>query len=256
MLTSATDGESLITARIVVAADGLAGASLAREPGHRIRARRHSRIGAGAVALDGPNWFQPGTIYMACGAGGYVGAVRLEDGRLDFAAALDPEHVRRRGGPARAAAAILAERGWPGVAEVATLAWRGTPLLSRQAAAPAGERYFVAGDAAGYVEPFTGEGMAWALASAVALAPLAVRAVQRWKPALIHEWRGQLHGLLSRRRLLCRMLTLCLRSPFLSSVLVRLLRLAPFLARPFLAGLNRPIHPRLRSPLAPAALTS
>jgi flavin-dependent dehydrogenase len=39
---------------------------------------------------------------------------------------------------------------------------------------------FVIGDAAGYVEPFTGEGMAWALAAADGLAPLAARAVGAW----------------------------------------------------------------------------
>lgn len=246
--------ELTLTARIVVAADGLAGQSLAGEPGHRIESRRSSRIGAGAVATHGPEWFQPGTIYMACGTGGYVGAVRLEDGRLDLAAALDPWHVRRQGGLGQAAAVILAETRWPGADQAASLSWRGTPPLSRQATAPAGERYFLAGDAAGYVEPFTGEGMAWALASAAELAPLVERAIRGWKPAFISEWAHQLHRLLSRRRLLCRLLTGCLRRPFLASCLVRLLRLAPFAAGPFLAGVNRPLPvplvPRVPHPTA------
>ena len=38
---------------------------------------------------------------------------------------------------------------------------------------------FVLGDAAGYVEPFTGEGMAWAFAAAEAVVPLAIRAIER-----------------------------------------------------------------------------
>jgi flavin-dependent dehydrogenase len=239
-LASATKGESTVAARVVIAADGLAGLSLNREPGSRSRTRRHSRIGAGAVATNASEWFQRGTIYMACGAGGYVGAVRLEDGRLDLAAALDPDQVRQHGGLPNAVASIVRARGWPDVA--GSLSWRGTPLLTRQPIIPAGARYFMVGDAAGYVEPFTGEGIAWALASAVALTPLVEQAVVSWKPGLIHEWSRRLHRLLVHRRLLCRMLTGCLRSPFLSSAMVRLLRLAPFLARPFIAGLNRPLR--------------
>ncbi len=243
------------TARIVIAADGLTGSSLVREPGRRFVVRSDSRIGAGAVASQAAAWFKPGTIYMACGAGGYVGAVRLEDGRLDLAAALDPQHVRRHHGLGNAVASIIAARGWPGVPDVATLSWRGTPPLTRQAASPGGDRYFVVGDAAGYVEPFTGEGMAWALASASALVPLVEEGVRRWKSALIREWGRRLHQLLARRRLLCCCLTWCLRSPLTSSALVQLLRLAPFLARPFLSGLNHPLRTPPSSKLAPAALT-
>jgi 2-polyprenyl-6-methoxyphenol hydroxylase-like FAD-dependent oxidoreductase len=256
-LSSAVQGETVVTARIVVVADGLSGLSLTREPGHRVLAQRHSRIGAGAVAARAPDWVERGAIYMYCGTGGYVGAVRLEDGRLDVAAALDPQHVRRHGNLGTAVSAILRERKWPGAGVIATLSWRGTPLLSRRAEAPAGERYFIVGDAAGYVEPFTGEGIAWGLVSAAALSSLVRRAVRDWQPSLIQLWQLRLCQLLTRRRVLCRLLTLTLRSPLLSSALVRLLRLAPIVARPFLLGLNRPLHSRLSlaQPLDPAILT-
>jgi flavin-dependent dehydrogenase len=48
------------------------------------------------------------------------------------------------------------------------LDWLGTLPLTRRTPRPAGHRVLVVGDAAGYVEPFTGEGMAWALATASA----------------------------------------------------------------------------------------
>ena len=60
---------------------------------------------------------------------------------------------------------------------------------SRRRTAPARrDRLFLLGDAAGYVEPFTGEGIAWALASGRAIAPLALRAIERWEPRLAGEW--------------------------------------------------------------------
>ncbi len=102
---------------------------------------------------------------MACGRRGYLGLVRLEDGRLNLAAALDPCWMRVCGGPGPAAARLLAEVGWPPVPNLAEQNWRGTPALTRQARRRAAERLFLIGDAAGYIEPFTGEGMAWALAA-------------------------------------------------------------------------------------------
>src|SRR5262249_32848771 len=155
--------------------------------------------GAGSTTEEAPGFFAPGTIYMACGEGGYVGLTRLEDGRLDVAAALSPAHVRRASGLAGASAHILDATDWPSLAELGRLSWRGTPALSRQARCPAGRRYFVVGDAAGYIEPFTGEGMAWALASAVALAPLVVRAAEHWRPEMIGHWRRRLDFLLGDR---------------------------------------------------------
>jgi flavin-dependent dehydrogenase len=228
-----------VAARVLIAADGLGGQFLAGEPGHSVEAAAHSRIGAGAVAETGPAWFEPGTIFMACAAGGYVGLVRLEDGRLDLAAALDPAFVRQYNGISEAVGEILGSTGWPGTKELSGLSWRGTPALSRQTVSPGGERYFVVGDAAGYVEPFTGDGMAWALISAAALAPLVIRAVQRWDAVLISKWRRRLRELLGRRQFVCRMLTCLLRHPLLTVGLVRLLGWIPALARPVIAALNR-----------------
>jgi menaquinone-9 beta-reductase len=216
----------------VVAADGLGGALVARAGVGAAPAVPGARIGVGAVAAAAPAFYGPGAIFMACGPGGYLGLVRLEDGRLDLAAALDAAWVRDRGGPGPAAAALLAEAGWPAVAGLAELSWRGTPALTRRARRLAGERLFLVGDAAGYVEPFTGEGMAWALAAGAAVAPLAARAAGRWHPALAGEWRRLYRRLLGRRQLVCRAVAAVLRSPGLTRLVVRLLGHAPALAVP------------------------
>src|SRR5205823_4250104 len=185
-----------------------------------------------------PPFFVEGTIFMACGEGGYVGLVRLEDGRLDVAAALDAWLVRRRGGLGSAVAAILASVGWPEIPELSRRTWRGTPALTRQLARLAGPRFFVLGDAAGYVEPFTGEGMAWALASATALTPLAVEAVEEWRPDLARRWQGLHRRLFGPRRRLCSAVTRLLRWPRLVRLAVGVLSWTPFLAAPLVRRLQ------------------
>ncbi len=225
-------------ARVVLAADGLAGQFLAHADAASETAPR-ARVGAGATATDAPDFYRRGVVYMTCGAGGYAGLVRLEDGRLDVAAAFDATRVRADGGPGRAAARLVREAGWPAPELFAELSWRGTPALTRRASAawPA-ERVFVLGDAAGYVEPFTGEGMAWALASGVALAPLAVRAVERWRPDLERRWQTLHRRVVTRRQAVCRIAAAVLRRPRLIGLFVRLLACAPTLASPVVRYLN------------------
>jgi flavin-dependent dehydrogenase len=227
-------------ARVVVAADGLGGQLLARAGETAAPAAPGARIGAGATIDDGPEFYRPGVIYIACGAGGYVGLVRLEDGRLVLAAAFDAADVRAAGGPGAAAARRLDEAGWPAPNRLAERGWRGTAALTRRATRLAGERVFVIGDAAGYVEPFTGEGMAWALAAGVAVAPLAVRAVARWRPALAATWEVRHRQIVGRRQGICRAAAAVLRRPWLARGLIRLLAVAPALAAPVVAALDRP----------------
>jgi flavin-dependent dehydrogenase len=223
-----------ILARVVLAADGLAG----RLGNTRDVAREGSWIGAGTIS-DGPGFYQPQTIFMACGRGGYVGLVRIENGQLDIAAALDPNVVKKYGGPSRTAAAILREAGFPELPPAALQGWRGTPPLTRQARRIAQERLFVLGDAAGYVEPFTGEGMAWALASAQAVVPLAVRAIGHWIPSLEDDWLRRHREIVQKRQKLCSMLVRGLRHRSLTWGTIQALKWLPGLARPILAGLGQ-----------------
>jgi flavin-dependent dehydrogenase len=229
-----------VRAGLVLLAHGLSGRVLVGERGYRVRTARTARVGAGVIVEGAPDFYDRGTIFMACGRGGYLGLVRLEDGRLDLAAAFDVPWLRRSGGPGRAAAGLLREVGWPGIPGLAEAPWRGTPRLTRQLVPPAGSRLFVLGDAAGYVEPFTGEGIAWALASAAALAPLADQAVDRWSAALAHEWCRLYRRTVVRRQVACRVAAGVLRHPPLVRAALRVLAVAPGLAVPLVGHLNAP----------------
>jgi flavin-dependent dehydrogenase len=232
------EGERRTTAAVVLAADGLGGKLLARAGLSAAPAEPAARLGAGVVLPDGPDFYAAGTVYMACGGGGYLGLVRLEDGQLDLAAALDPEFVRGHGGPGAAARLILADTGWPVPADLAAADWRGTAPLTRRARRLAAERVFVLGDAAGYVEPFTGEGMAWALAAARAVLPLVRRAVAGWRPDLEAAWTALYRRVVTQRQGICRTAAAVLRRPWLTKGVVALLQLAPGLAAPVVRRLN------------------
>jgi flavin-dependent dehydrogenase len=239
LVSVSQEGSATVRARCVLTADGLGGQLLARSGVGAAPAAPGARIGVGAVSAEAPAYYEVGTVYMACGARGYVGLVRLEDGRLDVAAALDAAWVRASGGPGRAVLPLLTAAGLPPVPDLIGLAWRGTPALTRRATRLAGERLFVLGDAAGYVEPFTGEGMAWALAGGLAVAPLAAEAVRRWRPSLAGAWAATYRRVVVRRQHLCRAAAAVLRRPLLAGALVRLLARVPGLASPLIRHLNR-----------------
>lgn len=192
-----------------IVADGLSGRSLDAHPGVSWRVSRTSRIGLGAILPPGSIHVDRGEVLMRVERGGYVGAVELEDGRIDVAAAIDHDVLRREppgvamtnrlGGAVRDAAAVESAR------------WTGTPWLTRQRSTLAMPGILVAGDAAGYVEPFTGEGMSWALASGHAAGLLAARMMH--EPRCWSEWPAHWANLLRRDRWRCRLVSHLLRSP-------------------------------------------
>ncbi|MFO0926387.1 MAG: FAD-dependent monooxygenase [Gemmataceae bacterium] len=231
-------GEVETAAAVVLAADGLAGTLRARQ-GPPPRPVAGSRIGAGTT-VDRHPFYEPGVIYLACGDGGYVGLVVVEDGRLDVAAAFAAEAVRAVGGAGLLAARLLDRAGWPTPAGLAATTWRGTPALTRRADHVAGARLFALGDATGYVEPFTGEGMAWAISSAVALAPLAAAGAVSWQARLADAWRQRHRAIVTRRQRTCHAAAALLRHPRLAAVLIGLLGWLPALSVPVVRHLNRP----------------
>jgi flavin-dependent dehydrogenase len=224
------------SATVILAADGLAG-TLSRSESSAIE-RDHSRVGAAVIIKHGPGFYQSGTIYMACGLGGYVGQARLEDGRLNIAAAFDLEALKEIGHPGRLAASIMKQAGFPSIPNLPDLEWKGTPSLNRRASKLAWERLFVLGDAAGFVEPFTGEGIAWALQAGVAVAALAEQGVNNWNPSLETEWTATFHREVVRRQMICRLTAAALRRHRLTALGVRLLALFPELSFPIVHRLN------------------
>ncbi len=222
-----------VAARVVIAADGLGGRLIAEANGNGAIIGKDSRIGAGSViAAEGAD-IPPGMIRMACGHAGYVGMVRLEDGRINVAAALDRAAVREAGGMSGTVAAILEQARLPSIAGLKDWNWRGTPTLTRRPCCVAAPRLLALGDAAGYVEPFTGEGMAWAMSAAVAVTPLVARAVAEPAypiSALERDWIRYHRGIVRRRQFLCSALAKLLRRPVLMRGAVALLERVPCMA--------------------------
>ncbi len=227
-----------VQARVVLVADGLGGGLLKSEAGFTKVAAKHSRVGVGTIANAAPDFYEAGSIFMACARGGYVGIVQIENSQLEIAAAFDPEFLRRAGGSGKAAELVIKQAGFPCVDGLAAMAWRGTPALTHTQSRLAVTRLFVLGDAAGYVEPFTGEGMAWALASAAAVTSFAIEAAQNWAPSLADQWTQCHRALLGSRQKACKRVTRLLRQPLLMRAAVGALSKAPSLAAPLVKYLN------------------
>ncbi|HEX6613026.1 MAG TPA: FAD-dependent oxidoreductase [Rhodanobacteraceae bacterium] len=231
---------STITARVVLDCGGLA-SRLLPELVWRIAPR--ARIGMGGSVRDVPAWYRPGSIHMACAANGYVGLVRAEDGSATIAAALDPAWCAGVGGPAHAIAEIFHSARFPPCDALRATRFGGTPHLTRMRRALGAERVLVLGDAAGYVEPFTGEGMAWAIADAAAVAPLAREAVAHWSDGIVARW-GSLHARNVRaRQRVCQGVSRVLRRPRLLAAALPAMDAAPALVAPLSAWLNRDFRP-------------
>ena len=120
-----TDNNVLVaSARVAIVASGLGARCFHERLDDPRQTARTSRIGAGAVLSDSSDNVPFGCICMACHRDGYVGLVRLEDGRLDVAAALDRSIVRRDR-IAHVVGGILDESGLPVPKDVALANWHG-----------------------------------------------------------------------------------------------------------------------------------
>jgi len=236
-LTTA-DGAVQASCRVVIAADGLAASFSRGVQGAQQHEANGSRIGAGATISGWPHGFQRDVIYMAIGAGGYVGLVGLEREQVaNLAAAFDVDFVKSCGGLAHAAAAILDQSGLPPIDGIESARWHGTPLLTRSQSLPTSNRVLLVGDAASYVEPFTGEGMAWAIASGAAVVDYACATLEASSGDGQQQWMRARHDLLRHRMRHCRSIARALRYPRAVKLGIRLLGAFPVLARPYLRGL-------------------
>ncbi|NQV26341.1 MAG: FAD-dependent monooxygenase [Rhodopirellula sp.] len=236
----------VLRASIVIAADGLTHSCLAGLDEFSSSVKETSRIGAGVVIPDAPSFYQAGRIYMAVGRGGYAGLVRLEDQRLNIAAALDSGYVRDCGSLVEAARRIVAAAGFPvldALSAESTCEWHGTPALTRSTMPLAAHRLFVVGDAAGYVEPFTGEGIAWALASAKSVVPLVQCASLQWDDLLKRTWQSDWMQAVGHHQVWCRRLATLLRYPAAVSTITSIVSTCPWLAGPVVRSLNRVPEP-------------
>ncbi len=182
---------SRVEARVVLRATGLPPAA----PG-----ATDARVGLGSTrhSAAGP---ATSTVWMATGAAGYVGMARFGDGRLNVAASVRAAALSGRE-PGDVIDQILGEAG------IDPLGWRdgwtGTRPLRASGLQQVEERVLPVGDAAGFWEPFTGEGIGWSLEGGIVIAPAAVRFAAEWDPIAVERWaRDQqrwIRGLQSRSR--------------------------------------------------------
>lgn len=134
--------------------------------------RRHSRFLGWSRDFGGDTTFLAGEVRLFLFAGGYCGLSRVEDGAVNLAGVVSERAWKGAAG------------GWPAVVDAAR---RGNPALDRDLGRlqpgpvgflgtgpvfftrkpPSENDLLMAGDAAGVIDPFSGEGQAAALASGI-----------------------------------------------------------------------------------------
>ena len=203
-------------------------------------------LGAGIV-VDELAGVAPQTIHMICGDQGYVGLVQLEDGKIDVAAALRKEKFNDSGSEllrnGRAEIlnqinSILASSSLGALPHDLATSLMTTPPLHRQRQV-GNRRLLAVGDAAGYVEPFTGEGMAWAIGTGIAAADCIADKLSDFD--LGEQWCGTYAVMMQKRQWICRALSQSLASPASSRWLMRGMRFAPWIVRRAIWRMNQPM---------------
>jgi len=216
---------------LVVCAGGLAMPGLNRHLGWI--ERPHGRFGVSCLVRCSE--VEQGTIMMACQPDGYVGVVRLPEGDVDVAAALRcGSDAARSGSPLERMQRILNESGFEAIDLTAAQRVCTTPPL-RRSRVPAAGRLLAIGDAAGYVEPFTGEGMTWAMQSGVAVAALIAEA--RDLDSIAPAWRKRSRELLGGQQRKCRILTGALQYDRVLGPAAAAISKTPWLASPLVQAI-------------------
>ena len=228
-----------VRARVVICADGLARSSVRLLPEFTTAVEPASRVGIGAIVASEAADYEFGKITMVVSRRGYVGIARTNQRELNVAAAIAPGELAKCG-PAAAVADILRESALPELAEISAATWRGTPPVTSKPKCLAGERIFLIGDASGYVEPFTGEGIAAAVESAIAVASLAIQGVYTWNNSLASRWAALHRQIVSDRQTTSRRLAWTLRRPWAAAIALTACQLHPRLAARIIASTGSP----------------
>ncbi|WP_428304364.1 NAD(P)/FAD-dependent oxidoreductase [Lacipirellula sp.] len=229
--------EMNVRADVVVVATGLA--NVPREC--VTHSTLHSLIGLGAISDHVPYNFAPGSLHMAYGSAGYVGVTAVERGRFGIAAAIDPSALAAAESPGRLVRKILQASGSMLATDWESLQWQGTPSLTRRTTPIASHRCLLVGDAAAYVQPFTGEGIGWAMQSGALVASLLVGSLSQWDSAIEYRWKQLFDKTIADRHRFCRILCTCMRIKAVRQLAVWGLRQAPCLGEPVMRYLDRPL---------------
>lgn len=231
-----------VFAKVVLVCDGLGHPSLHLLPSFRAEPEAGSRIGLGAVfpRADADDWIRKGEVLMAVAAHGYAGVVEIENNQLNLAAAIDPSCLNKSNSPLDCLAIIFRSAGVPMPQELRNASIKGTVPLTRSARCIAGHRLLLLGDSTGYVEPFTGEGMAWALTAAAAAIPFVVSAIcHGWSHELINRWQTSFNEATRKQQKICRLLSATLKHSWLLPPVMTTCQLFPSLTQRLVSRINR-----------------
>ena len=208
-----------LRSRLVIGADGLR-SGVARAEGLAATKRIGRKFGfALDVRCPRADLLSPDTIEMFVVPGGYLGVVNQGRGVLHLAGLVSP-HDADASRPVSFVATVARRfdlLGRVGLANAAALHAAkvlGAGPMPCRPRAVAGEWVALVGDAAGYVEPFTGEGMSWALTSAEVLAEVvADQSPGDWTPAAARRYRRAWRDRIGRRQWRCRLVSWSLGHP-------------------------------------------
>ena len=232
-------------AKVVIVADGLGHPSLRQNHEFSETISPRSYLGIGTFVEHGDEsmpWVRAGRIHMAATRRGYGGLVSTENGGVNLAAAIEPQLLNSEGSPQNAFNWLLRSTGFPPLPQSelqqCNLRWHGTPALSRIINQVAAARILVVGDAAGYVEPFTGEGMAWALTGGHSVAKSALLCVEDQIDDASEEWIRAWKQLIRQRQRWCRHLAWLLRHPLAAKFGVSLASRFPEMTNAIVNQLN------------------
>ncbi|MEN9554665.1 MAG: hypothetical protein RLZZ232_951 [Planctomycetota bacterium] len=234
--------EHVVSARVVLACDGLAMSSLSLLPEFHSEVSAGARIGLGATFPGTPqdSQQQPNEILMAVASQGYCGMVLTEDQQWNLAAAVDSRSLQRCGSPLNCLRDIFHSAGVVPPQGLDTAVVRGTIPLTRRTSSYAGTRLLLLGDTTGYVEPFTGEGMAWAITAATIAVPLAMRTLSLgWSRDAEHEYSRRIQRCVMREQGVCRALSSILSHPLLLRLTFAGASLLPAVTRTLIRRVNR-----------------
>jgi flavin-dependent dehydrogenase len=229
-LQNSTEAATL-RAGVVLAADGITGTFLADEPWANWRIDRNAWIGVAATCPALPFPLPANEIHMHVGNSGYVGLVRMGEDQMHLAAALDPAACKSAGGPPTLVRQILYSSRQEPISNWEFPRFRGTGTLTRRRDQLGGHRVLAVGDACGYVEPFTGEGIAWAAAGAREAAAMLPEPGEPWPDDLPRRWRKRHHELIAGRQRWCRGMRPMMRHPAMAPLVIAAANALPSVTR-------------------------
>lgn len=220
LTVSGREGPQRWATRLVVGADG-PGSMVARafRVDRPVRRLRHAGL---TVHRKDPDAAEPGTpmtARMIIGAGWYCGVAPVPGGRVNIGLVMSERRLRSSLRVSGSAAAVVrtAVRALP----PPRAAWQHSPEtdetvvalpLAQRVSHRAGPGFLLVGDAAGFVDPLSGEGLSRSLVSA----ELAAGAIVRWRrgdQTALERYDGQMHARYAPKDFLSWLLQLFLARP-------------------------------------------